>query len=565
MSFPMHFRPVPSARAHARALLALSLLPWSPLAWSQAAAPGMQLQQPVPPRPTPTDAGALPALPAPATAAPAAAGGSVVTLRAVTIQDNTLVDTASLLAAIGPLAERRFDFAGLQALANTVTAAYRQRGYPFTQTVLPPQNLASGELVLRVIEGVYGRLILNGKDPLIGGAQAFLDAELRPGDPIRNQPLERAMLLLNDQPGFRVQPVLRPGEYRGEGNLVVAVQRKNDWSADLGLDNGGSRATGEWRARAAVSANSPWRFGDRVTLTTLVTDKRMWLGSAEYDAPLGGAGTRGAVSVARTSYQLDGAFSALGATGRADVVGLRLSHALVRSQTSNVTAALSLQHKSLHDDLGQGTLVRDKSSSLGVASLQFDHRDRLGGGGVSFGSLSLTWGRLGLDEASALADSVTAQTAGGFSKWSADVARIQRLADPFSAYLRLSAQGSGGGNLDASEKMGLGGLLGVRAYPLGEGTGDAGWLGQMELRWDAGWATPFVFYDAGRMRSNARPWAADAESVRQLAGAGVGVRWASGPWSAEGLVASRLQGGPPTSDAADRRPRAYIVVGRRID
>lgn len=523
---------------------------------------GMQLQQPVPP-PPPGVADVLPAMPAgPEAGAPAS--GPSVTLQAVRLQGNTWLSTAELLEAVGPVQGRRFDFEGLQALAQAVNRAYRARGYPFVRTVLPPQNLGGGELQLRVIEGVLGRVQLAGTDPLMPGAQPFLDAELRPGEPIRNATLERALLLLNDQPGFRVQPVLRPGQKLGEGDLVVAVQRRNDWSADLGLDNGGSRATGEWRARASAALNSPWRFGDRVTLNALVSDKRMWLGSAEYDAPLGGAGWRGAASVARTSYELDNRFSALGAQGQADVLGLRFTHALVRRQVGNLSLSLGLQHKALHDDFGEGLLVRDKTSRLFTLGAQFDLRDTLLGGGVTFGSASLAFGHLRLDAESALVDAASARTAGAFRKWNLDIARIQRLPGPFSTYLRLSAQGAGG-NLDASEKMGLGGLLGVRAYPLGEASGDAGWLGQLELRWEAGWATPFLFHDSGRMRGNLNPWSPDSEGVRRISGSGLGLRWGQGPWSVEAMVAVRGQGGAPTADSRDRHVRGYVVLGRRIE
>lgn len=545
----------------ARALAAAGLCAASATAWAQSTG-GMQLQQPVPPAP-PAKADVLPAMPGGSDAA-APGAGVAVTLKAVRLQGNTWVSSAELLAAIGPVEGRRFDFEGLQALARAVNTAYRERGYPFVRTVLPPQDLAAGELQLRVIEGVLGRVQLAGPDPLTPGAQPFLDAELRPGEPIRNATLERALLLLNDQPGFRVQPVLRPGRQIGEGDLVVAVERRNDWSADLGLDNGGSRATGEWRARATAAINSPWRFGDRVSLTALVSDKRLWLGSAEYDTPLGGAGWRGAASVARTSYELDERFSALGAKGRADVLGLRLTHALVRRQLGNLSLNLGVQHKALHDDFGDGLLVRDKTSRLLTLGAQFDLRDTLLGGGVTFGSASLAFGHLSLDTDSALVDAASARTAGAFRKWNLDIARIQRLPGPFSSYLRLSAQGAGG-NLDASEKMGLGGLLGVRAYPLGEASGDAGWLGQLELRWEAGWATPFLFLDGGRMRGNAQPWSPDSEGVRQIGGAGFGLRWGQGPWSVEAMVATRRHGGQATADSANRHTRGYLVVGRRIE
>lgn len=524
---------------------------------------GAQLQQPLPPQPQPSPDNLLPRAPAAAASANAAAGIEV-TLKTLRIEGHTLFDTATLLAAAGPVEGRRFDLAGLEGLARAVAEHYRRAGYPFTQAFLPPQNLGAGELRIVVVEGRYGRVQPTGEDPLVPGAQPFLDALLRRGEPIHAPTLERAMLLVNDQPGFRASPVLRPGSGTGEGDLLVGVERRNRWNAEAALDNAGSRATGAYRARATLQINSPWRFGERISLSGLVSDKHLWLGSAEYEAPLNGHGTRAAASAARTSYQLDGALGALDASGRADVLAARFSHAVVRAQRQNLSLSLALQHKALQDKLGGGALVRDKTSRQAVATAQFDARDNLGGGAVTFGAASVTTGRLSLDADSAAADAMSAQTQGSFSKWNLDLARVQRLAGPFSGYLRVSAQGSGG-NLDASEKLGIAGFLGVRAYPLGEAQGDRGWLSQMELRWDLGGPTVFVFQDVGRVRANARPWSPDDPGRRTLAGAGLGLRWLRDGFSVDATLAERNRGGAPVSDSRDARPRLFVSLTQRFD
>jgi len=557
----MHSHPRPLLRRlrFGSAVAACSLLPLAAV----AADAGMQLQQPVPPQPLPSEPAALPPMPTTA-AGGAASAGTQVTIREVRLEGNTQIDTPTLLAALGPTQGLRLDLAGLQALAQAVTAVYRERGYPFTQAVLPPQDLSGGRLTIRVVEGVYGRIVAGGEDPLAPDAQPFLDHELQPGDPIRSAPLERAMLLLNDQPGFSVRPVLRPGEHLAEGDLQVGLTRRNRWSGELGLDNAGSRATGEYRARATVSLNSPWTFGERLTATALVTDQSTTLGAIDYERPLGGFGLRGGLGAARTSYQLDGSVSPLEAEGRADVLSARLSHAAVRTRPQNLVLSANLQHKRLHDDYGQGLLVNDKTSSQLTLTAQFDRRDEFGGGGVTYGSVGATLGRLTLGDDAATTDAATARTAGSFHKWNLDLARIQRLPGGFSAYGRLSGQWTTG-NLDASEKFGLGGFLGVRAYPLGEGQGDTGWLAQLELRRNFGDFTLFALLDQGQVQTNASPWNADSGGGRDLAGAGLGARWLHGPWTVESTVSTRTDGGPPLSDTADRRPRVFVVVGRRFD
>jgi len=85
------------------------------------------------------------------------------------------------------------------------------------------------------------------------------------------------------------------------------------------------------------------------------------------------------------------------------------------------------------------------------------------------------------------ADAATARTAGQFSKLNVDLARIQSLSEGLDLYGRISAQWASK-NLDSSQKFGLGGCNGVRAYPSGEGYGDSGALAQIELRYAMGYA-----------------------------------------------------------------------------
>lgn len=524
-----------------------------------------ELQGPTLPTPQTADPAALPTAPANRPGpAPAADGGPRVQIKRVALQGCAAIACDQLLASLGPLPEEAVSLAQIEALAQRLTDTYRRAGYPFAQVLVPPQRVTDGTLQLRVLEGVLGRSEVQGNDRLSPDAQAFLDAGLPLGAAIHETQLERTMLLIDDQPGFKLRPVLRPGQKVGEGDLLAQVNRQNQVSGDVGLDNTGSRSTGAHRLKVGLNVNSPWMFGDHVAINALTTDQKMWLGSLDYDRPIGAQGWRGQVGWSRTSYVLGGAFESLGANGTAETVSLKTSYPLVRSQMANLLASASVQHKALQDRYDSVDLVRDKSSALLVLGTQFDRRDNWLGGGVVYGQLSFTTGHLHLDGASAAQDALTARNAGGFGKLNLDVARIQRLGGGWSLYGRLSSQWSRG-NLDSSEKYGMGGFLGVRAYPLGEGTGDRGWVGQSELRWSLGEFTPFLLADAGQMKTNAQPWDASSQTRRSLAGAGMGLRWGHAGWSIETAVATRVIGHEAQSETPDRPVRAWVTIGHHFD
>ncbi|GGY22196.1 ShlB/FhaC/HecB family hemolysin secretion/activation protein [Paludibacterium paludis] len=488
-------------------------------------------------------------------------GGPEVMLRSVTFSGNTAFDAATLAATLGTVSGK-FDHAGMRALAERVEQFYRERGYAFTRVYLPPQTLADGVLRIEVLEGRYGKIQAIGAPGLVSGSQPFMNA-LRSGELIENTQLERAMMILGDQAGIVSVPFISPGANAGEGDLSVRLSRSARLEGDVGLDNSGNRYTGEYRLRGDLDINSPLFFGDKLSLGGMKTDKRMWMGSVTYELPLGGGGLRGQVGYARTNYQLGADYASLKATGFAKVTTARLSYPFIRSQASNLILFGSFQHKALEDHYGATDTINDKSSDSWPFGVQFDHRDRFGGAGLSYGSLVWTRGRLRLNAALSATDAMTARTQGHFSKWNLDVVRLQQLPGPLMLFGRFSGQWTNK-NLDSSERMGIGGADAVRAYPLGEGLGDRGWLVQSELRYIRGMFAPFVFYDAARTEENAKPWDGGSSVSRSLAGFGLGLRIDGKSWRSQTAVAWKSKGGKALADGVTRDPRVWVSLQYRF-
>lgn len=490
-------------------------------------------------------------------------GGAEVTVNAIRFAGNTVYSDAELSTLVEESIGQSFDLAGLEGLAERISNHYRQTGYPFASALLAEQRLDDGTLIITLVEGRYGAVMTAGDhESFNAGAQKFL-SQLEPGALIASDPLERATLILDDQPGVRIAPVIRPGQELGTGDLVVNVERDRRVTGDVGLDNHGGRYTGYHRARANLQINSPFMVGDQVALRTLASDRELYLGALSYNAPLGGSGLRGQVGVAHTSYSLAREFEALKATGTATVYSAGLTYPLIRTQMTNLTLGGTGQYKALTDKVGATDTSNRKSSRSLPATLQFDHRDSLGGGGITFGALSWTPGQLHLNPSLRAGDSTTARTHGTFHKANLDIARLQVLPAGFSVYGQFSAQRANK-NLDSSEGFSLGGPQGVRAYPASEASGDEGVLAQAELRYnvDTGLDSlaPYVFFDAGGVRVNADPWAAGTNH-RSLSGAGLGLRAAHNGITFTSSVAWRTSSDRPQSDTEDRRPTIWLSLG----
>ena len=139
-------------------------------------------------------------------------------------------------------------------------------------------------------------------------------------------------------------------------------------------------------------------------------------------------------------------------------------------------------------------------------------------------------GNLDIETPAALAaDALTAQTNGHYQKLAFHAARLQHLAG-FSLYGAINGQFASK-NLDISEKMGLGGMYAVRAYPVGEAYADEGYVATLEGRMLLpkfstlpGQMHLVGFVDTGTVTSTGIP-GATGQNRRTLSGAGVGVTW----------------------------------------
>lgn len=492
-------------------------------------------------------------------------GGQQIILQGVRLEGNTRFASAELIALIGEVKGQAFDLAGLRGLAERISQHYQVSGFPFARALVPTQNFADGVLMIQVVEGRFGQVAAQGE--FAEAAQGFL-GQIKPGEVIASAELERATLILDDQPGIRSAPLIRPGQELGTGDLVVTVSREPMMKGDVGFDNHGNRYSGEHRLRANIQADSPFMLGDQITLRTLYSEENMWLGNLGYSLPLGASGLRGQIGYAHTYYELGLDFANSRSHGTAKVTSLGLTYPLIRSQKRNLTLGANFQHKQLNDRQDSTNTSNDKESDSLALSLQFDDRDGLGGGGISFGTLTYTPGRLKLDAILENTD-ITSNTGtrGRFDRWNLDLARMQATGvQNLTLFGRTSVQWAGK-NLDSSEGFSLGGANGVRAYPSGEGNGDEGWFVQLEARYQIGVFAPYAFHDTGRIRINAdagRITPAVTNNIRSLGGYGFGTRYTRGEWTMDASLAWRSHGGKPQSDTADRAPRAWVTVGMRF-
>jgi hypothetical protein len=353
---------------------------------------------------------------------------------------------------------------------------------------------------------------------------------------------------------------MRPGLRVGTGDLDVAVKSQDKYNFNVGVDNHGSRFTGYYRARGNLAINSPTMLGDQLLIGVVQSDDNLTLGNTNYSRPIGTNGLRAQVGLAYTSYRLGKDFASSNRSGTALVGNTGLTYQLIRSNTGNLTLGGSLVRKNMSDDAN--TSISRKFTNSIPLSVQFDLRDQLMGPAITFGSVVFTYGSLSLDSSLRALDASSARTEGRFKKFNLDIVRQQQLPKEIIFSIRASGQYSSQG-LDSSEDFILGGPSGIRAYPTGEAAGDRGWLTQLELQRRYGDYTPYVFYDHGRIDTNARQINGISKLAKQRAGAGLGLRYNTGSLIADAIIARRTSSDLAESDTTNPPVQAWVMMTYR--
>jgi hemolysin activation/secretion protein len=202
----------------------------------------------------------------------------------------------------------------------------------------------------------------------------------------------------------------------------------------------------------------------------------------------------------------------------------------VRGRLSNVTASAGLEHKRLSDSI-LGFQFNDKRLQSYTIGLKGDIYDQFLGGGHSTWNASITTGEF--DDRIPILN--LSGSMGSYTRTNIGLSRLQQVSGPVNLNVSWTGQFATG-NLDSSEKFYLGGPYGVRAYPIGEASGDAGQLFnadlQIKLPVPSRYGTVQLsgFYDAGRITMHMNPWAysiltATGRNNYWLKGAGVELQY----------------------------------------
>jgi len=468
--------------------------------------------------------------------------------RGISIGSVPGVDAGAATAALSPYVGQPLTRALIVRMQGELAGLWRSKGYPFVSVTVPPQEITSGVLTLRVVEFHVGKVSVEGT-----AVERNLAGQVRlvPGGRIDAGALEEDLDWLNRNPYRHVAGSFAPGDESGASDFTLKVTEDKPWSVFAGYANTGSEATGRDRWSVGAGAWIP-ELNDMTVSWRFTRSGDVWHG-----------GDLGSLDVSRPGYLSHAARIELPTFERQ---ALSIAPNFVETNElvegtpfsfDNRTFELPILYRSAISNLLPGHYWGD--IYFGVEPKWVKRRTAFGGIDVASGKAGLF--NIVLGWAGSFSDAygntaidarIKANPGGGVggntsADWAAftggrvtdatyvtggiDVTRTTGLPHGFFWVSQFSGLVSSQA-LPDTERLGLGGFYAVRGYDNDDGAADTGLVWRNELRGptfsplaNSGYAdsaSPFVFVDLGHGYDFA------AKDHTTLAGTGVGLDYAIG-------------------------------------
>jgi len=460
------------------------------------------------------------------------------------VEGNTLLPAEEVERTVAPYTGKGRDFGDVQKALEALQDAYGARGYSAVSVYLPEQELARGEVLLKVVEAKISKLQVSGnKFYDEGNIRRSLPA-LAEGTVPNAHLVAKNLRLANENPGKQTNVTLRAAEKEGDVEARVEVVDENPSKWFLTLDNTGTSQTGYDRLGIGYQHSNIGNLDHAITamfITSVEKPSEVGIYSVGYHLPLYGYGASVDL-VAGYSDVNAGTTSTpsgpLSFSGSGYVVGGRYNWHLDHHAGYDHKVILGLDYRYYDNACSVGAFG---SAGCGAAAATY-----------SVLPLSATYaGTWTLPAARAGFYGTVAANLGGFSKGgTAELQQARANADVHYWVMRAGLDGAQSlpgdwqvrGRLDMqyadevlvpAEQFGIGGQNSVRGFLEREVSSDKGHSATLEVytpelapmiglkEWNA---RLLAFYDLGRIyRVNPLP----GEQLREgIASAGLGLRLA---------------------------------------
>jgi hemolysin activation/secretion protein len=180
----------------------------------------------------------------------------------VDVQGAPSIAEVELRRLIDPFEGRCLGLAEFDAVLEAVTLAYVDRGLILSRAYLPEQDLTSGTLEIRVVEGALSAIVINGTERPRWAGMVFPGLV---GAPVDIRAIEQGLDQIEAMPRWSAELAFAPTDTPGETVLNVTADTPKRTAFRYSSNNRGSKQTGTWISALSVDTtnllglNDTWR------------------------------------------------------------------------------------------------------------------------------------------------------------------------------------------------------------------------------------------------------------------------------------------------------------------
>jgi hemolysin activation/secretion protein len=402
-----------------------------------------------------------------------------------TIIGNKAMETDEVLACLEGYKDKDYTLAGLKDVADLITSLYQQEGYVLAKAYIPKQEIVDGIVTIAIVEGDLGFIeITDNKYYTTSYVRSWFSHLKR--EAVREQDIERAILLANDTPAMNVTTAFRRGNKPGTADLVVKVEDSYPLNLDLEYNNHGNPLISRSKIGFNLQSVMSPVTGSVLNLRGIMgeTFDKTFYGHIDYNVPIGYQGARWGLRYLYADYLVGGGLEILGIEGDSQIMGGYIEYPFVRSRVHNFYGTIGFDYKHIFEYKADGSNSND-DLSIAYLRLDYDSIDRfLGEKLPAKNYVSLTYshgfnkvfGSLGENDD----DASNFGADGKFDRFNLDVVRVQKLWKDIILLVKGSGQYSND-ILTSGEKFSIGGANSVRGTRLSEYVGEKGYLASLEI------------------------------------------------------------------------------------
>ena len=426
--------------------------------------------------------------------------------------------------------------AGIAVLQGRMQAALVQAGYLTSRLLVGSQNLGdTGELTLTLVPGVLGQIRFAPENVVAQPPRRLTLGALpiSPGDMLRLPDIEQGLENLKRLPGVEADIGIVPindqaAADTGGSDLLLHYRQGRPLRLDVGLDDGGTRATGRRQGTATVSWDNPLSLNDLLYLSLgRSLEQRDSRGTRSatlnYSVPWGYWMFGATASSNRYHQSVAGASQSYVFSGVSENAELSVKRVVWRSASARSTLGVRTWRRSSAAFIDD-TEIEVQRRVTALWELSASHRqylnDTVVDAGIALRQGTGAYGALRApEEAFGEGNSRMRITLTdlGFSQPLRAGAQRLRLAGNWHAQWNQTP-------LTPQDRIAIGSRYSVRGFD-GESSllAERGWFWRNDLGWSvAAGAEAYLGLDAGRVGGDSAAWLAG----RSLAGGVLGVRGA---------------------------------------